>query len=91
MANTLQESPKESTILLLLRIVILFFVIGGIGALAGTKLLICFNGETCLQGRTAGAVLLLTSALLAVPGIFLHRLCRHAAGRYDEPVLKTTV
>lgn len=79
--------PEKPAISLFLKILLLFFLTGGLGALAGTKLIMLINGGACLQGWKAGAVFLLVSALMAVPGIFLPRLSGGgAAARLDlEP------
>lgn len=85
MPDKRQDSPRITTTLLVLKIVVLFFFIGGLGAACGTKLIMLINGGTYLQGEKAGSVFLLVSAFLAVPGIFLLRFSGGTTGRSDMP------
>jgi hypothetical protein len=71
--STEASMTNNSTIILWLKIVVLFFVLGGVGAAGGTKLMMFMNGGECLQGSEAGWVYLLASACLAVPGMLLLR------------------
>jgi hypothetical protein len=64
---------NNATTILCLKIVILFFALGGVGAAGGTKLMTLMDGGACTQGSKAGWVYLLASACLAVPGMLLLR------------------
>jgi hypothetical protein len=81
MTNNLRVYPNKSTTILCLKIVVLFFALGGVGAAGGTKLMMLMNGGACLQGIEAGWVYLLASACLAVPGMQLLRQSGSTAGR----------
>ncbi len=73
MAHEIPTVPKSPPPLLLLRIVILFFLMGGAGALCGIRLIMAIHGEAFQQGGCEGVVLLLVSACVGVPGIFVLR------------------
>ena len=64
---------NNTTTILCLKIVALFFALGGVGAVGGTKLMMLMNDGACLQGCKAGGLYLLVSACLAVPGMLLLR------------------
>jgi hypothetical protein len=84
MTNNVRVWPNKSTTILCLKIVVLFFALGGISAAGGTKLMMLMNGGASLQGSEAGWVYLLTSACLAVPGMQLLRQSGSAAGRSPD-------
>jgi hypothetical protein len=81
MTNNMRVYPNKSTTILGLKIVVLFFALGGVGAVGGTKLMMLMNGGACLQGSDAGWGYLLASACLALPGMLLLRHLGSTADR----------
>lgn len=74
MTHEVRTAPKNSTPQILLRIVIFFFLIGGIGTLCGTRLIMALNGGAFPLGWKEGAILLVVSACAGGAGIiFLRR------------------
>ncbi len=72
-AREVRTAPKNSTPLILLRIVTIFFLIGGIGTLCGTRLIMAINGGAFPRGWKEGAILLVVSACTGGAGIFFLR------------------
>lgn len=85
MSHTPADAPRNSTSVLILKIVLIFLFTGGVGGLSGARLIMSLNGGSRIQGEEAGAVLLVVSALLAVPGVFLVRRAASTAGRFAVP------
>lgn len=81
MTNNVRVYLNNSTTILCLKIVVLFFALGGVGAAGGTKLMMLMNGGACIQGIEAGWGYLLASACLAVPGMLLLRHARNSTAR----------
>ena len=81
MTNNARVSPNRSTTVLCLKIVVLFFALGGTGAACGTKLMMLMNGGAGIEGVNAGWAYLFASACLAVPGALLLRRAGSKTGR----------
>lgn len=74
MTNKLKESPEIPGILLILKILAIFFFIGGVGALCGIKIIPLLSRGNSTNGMAAGIFYLIVSAAIAVPGLILLRL-----------------
>lgn len=79
-----QGSPKNPLIFLFVKIVALYLLVGGAGALTGTRLVILINGGMPMAGGAAGGALLLISAALAVPGLLLLRFSGGSAAGLEQ-------
>lgn len=79
-----KEPNKSSTLHLLLRTALCFFLIGGCGALCGTALIKLLNGGTLVQGKNAGHVFLFVSACLAFPGSLFMGRRKGKGERFDS-------
>ncbi len=73
MTREVRTALKNSTPLVLLRIMTVFFLIGGIGTLFATRLIMAINGGAFPRGWKEGAILLVVSACTGGAGIFFLR------------------
>ncbi len=73
MADDRENSGKNSTVLLLARILAIFFSLGALGALCGTQSVRLLYGGDYAAGVREGFILLIVSSCLGLPGVYLLR------------------